>query len=329
MKCGSNLEKAFVSGHFAVTAEIFPPRTPSVRLLRKRADQYRHHLTAANLTDNQSATVRIASMAASRIVLDAGVEPIMQITCRDRNRMAIQADVIGAAALGVKNILCVTGDHQKFGDHPEARNVYDLDSMNLINMLKQMRDDGRFHNGDSIRNRSKSAIVPPEIYIGAAANPFGSPRHFRPFRLAKKIAAGADFVQTQPVYDIPLFTEWLQRIGDLGLTDKIYIMAGITPVKTLRALMYMRDNVPGMHIPDDVIQRMKGATDPEREGFEMAREIMEQVSDLPGVHGIHLMAIGWEKVVPSLIDSVGLKPAMIPSTDTATPETSPSHSDIA
>ncbi|MBN1296093.1 methylenetetrahydrofolate reductase [bacterium] len=308
MKSGSRLERTFAEGKFAVTAEIFPPRTPSVRLLHKRAEQVRDYLTAANLTDNQSATVRIASMAASRIVLDAGVEPVMQITCRDRNRMAIQADVIGAAALGIKNILCVTGDHQKFGDHPAARNVYDLDSMNLIQMLKTMRDDGRFHNGDAIRNRSASPVVPPEIFIGAAANPFGSPRHFRPYRLAKKIAAGADFVQTQPVYDLVVFREWLQKAGDLGLIEKVHIMAGITPVKSVDALCYMRDHVPGMHIPEATIRRMTGAADPEREGFEMALEMICAVKDLCGVRGIHLMAIGWEKVVPLLIEAANIVP---------------------
>jgi len=307
VKSGSILEKTFHAGKFAVTAEIFPPKTPSVRLLHKRAELYRNHLTAANLTDNQSATVRIASLAASRIVLDAGVEPVMQITCRDRNRMAIQADVLGAAALGIKNILCVTGDHQKFGDHPKARNVYDLDSMNLINMLKNMRDEGRFHNGEFIRNRKKSKVVAPEIFIGAAANPFGSPLHFRPYRLAKKINAGADFIQTQPVFDVKLFKKWLTGIADLGLSDKIFIMAGITPVKTLRALHYMRDNVPGMHIPENVIKRMKDADDPEKEGFAIARETIEIVKSLDGVHGVHFMAIGWESVVPDLIEATNIK----------------------
>ncbi len=308
MKSGSLLERAIRSGQFVVTAEITPPRTPDPLLVQKRTNAYRGYLVAANLTDNQSASVRMSSLSTSKLVLDAGIEPIMQITCRDRNRLAIQSDVIGASALGIRNILCVSGDHQKFGDHPAAKHVFDLDSVSLIDMLRHMRDDCMFQNGDPIRNIQKGKQMAPPIYIGAAANPFGSPRQYRPFLLQKKMLAGADFVQTQPVFDIDQFAEWLDAIRNLGVTDRVAVLAGITPVKSVRALIHMRDNVPGIHIPESVVLRLKSASDPEQAGFELAKETMEQLKQMNGIQGIHIMAIGWEKVVPDLIDAVGIKP---------------------
>lgn len=313
MKSGSLLEQALINGHFAVTAEIMPPKTPSASSITKKAELMRPFIDAANVTDNQSAVVRLASMAASRILIESGVEPVMQITCRDRNRMAIQSDVLGASALGIRNILCVTGDHQRFGNHPESKNVYDMDSIQLIRMLKRMRDDGLFQNDEPIANKKNGAPVPPEIFIGAAANPFAFPREYRPLRLIKKVNAGADFIQTQPIFDIDVFRKWVERIIELGIADRCHILAGLTPVRSVTALQYMRDHVPGMHIPEPVIQRMQGASDMEREGFEMAIETCREVIGMPGVHGLHIMAIGWEKIVPEIITALGLTPFRNPA----------------
>ncbi len=315
MKSGSILERALEQGQFVVTAEIMPPKTPSPALIQKRTLKMKDYLTAANLTDNQSGTVRISSVAASKIVLDCGVDPVMQITCRDRNRMAIQADVIGAAALGIRNILCVTGDHQMFGDHPETKNVFDIDSLSLIRMLKRMRDDGIFQNGQPIRNRKKSRVVAPQIFIGAAANPFGSPQAFRPYRLLKKVRSGADFVQTQPIFDVSLFKEWLDKVRELGGSEELFILGGITPVKSARALHFMKENVPGVHIPDTSIKRMESAADQEEEGFNMACELIRELQNLDGVHGVHLMAIGWEKIIPKIVNHLRLNPgSLLPET---------------
>jgi len=307
LKAGSKLEYAFSQDNPVVTAEIMPPRTPSDAVLKKRTKSMLGSITAANLTDNQSATVRMASMAACKIVMDNGIEPIMQITCRDRNRLAIQADILGASALGIKNILCVSGDHQIFGNHAGSKNVYDLDAIHLINLLKNMRDEGKFINDEPIRNRSKSKIVPPPLLIGAAANPFGNPSPYRPYHLLKKMKAGADFVQTQPVFDFATFEKWVSKVNELGIPEKTSILAGITPVKSVRALAYMKARVPGMFIPSKIIERMKNSRDPEQEGYEIAKETVQQVMALPGIKGVHFMAIGWESIVPILVSDLNLK----------------------
>jgi methylenetetrahydrofolate reductase (NADH) len=306
VKSTSGLEQILSAGNLAVTAEIMPPKTPSPVLLEKKASILKGSIHAANLTDNQSAVVRMSSLVCSTIVKASGIEPIFQVTCRDRNRLAIQSDILGAAALGIKNVLCVTGDHQKFGNHPTARNVYDIDSIQLLTMLKNMRDDACFQNGQPIRNRKTGKIIAPELFIGAAANPFGHPRKFRPTRLLKKISAGADFIQTQPVFDMDLFREWLDRVRDMGLHERAYILAGISPVKTAGALTYMKNNVPGIYIPDQSIKRMEKAVNPSEEGFRMAWETIEQLKDLNGIHGFHIMAIGWEKIIPKLITATHL-----------------------
>jgi len=307
MKSGSGLETLIRENKFVITAEIMPPKTPNSSILKKKTNYVLGAVTAVNLTDNQSAMVRMSSMIASKIVMDAGIEPVMQITCRDRNRLAIQSDVLGASAIGIKNILCVTGDHQCFGNHPDAKNVYDIDSIQLLRMLKNMRDKGCFQNNTPIKNRKKGELFKLPLFIGAAANPFGYPRKFRPYRLLKKVNAGADFIQTQPVYNMNAFKDWLQRIIDLGLHERTAILAGITPVRSAQALIFMNEKVPGMYIPDDVIKRMKQAEDPKMEGFNIAKETIQELCKLPGISGIHFMAIGWEKIVPKLIKTCNLQ----------------------
>ncbi|MBN1354792.1 methylenetetrahydrofolate reductase [bacterium] len=307
IKPENQLETVIKTGGFAVTAEIMPSKTPDPRIIRKKADLIRGSVTAANLTDNQSAVVRMSSLACSKILLDAGIEPIMQITCRDRNRLAIQSDVLGAAALGVRNILCVSGDHLQFGNHPSARSVFDVDSVQLIRILKTMRDRGCFQNGQPIRNRKTGDIMAPGLFIGAAANPFRQPSRFHPVRLKKKIRAGADFIQTQPVFDINRFRDWMRRIADLGLDQETAILAGVSPVKSPRALIFMKKYIPGIHIPVELISRMEQAGDPRQEGVRIALEIILQLREIPGIRGIHLMAIGWESIIPELVSAARIK----------------------
>lgn len=308
MKSDSILEKTLSGGGFAVTAEIMPPKIPSSEFLIKKTVALKGFITAANLTDNQSAVVRMSSIACSKVVMDCGIEPVMQITCRDRNRMAMQSDLLGASALGIKNVLCVTGDHQKFGNHPESRNVFDIDSIQLIYMLKRMRDEGVFQNNELIQSTRKTPVVRPAIFIGAAANPFGTPRAYRPYRLLKKVEAGCDFVQTQPVFDLDIFREWAGKIVELGISERAAILAGITPVKSANALKYMKANVPGIHIPDEIIHRMENSSDQEREGYEIACEFIREILEIKGIRGLHLMAIGWESIVPQLVTDLHLNP---------------------
>ncbi|MCP4717632.1 MAG: methylenetetrahydrofolate reductase, partial [Deltaproteobacteria bacterium] len=251
MKSGSNLEKILTSGAFAVTGELGPPRGTDVTAIQEKAQYLKGKVDSVNITDNQTAVVRMSSMAASVLSINEGIEPNYQMVCRDRNRIAMQSDILGAYAMGIRNMLCLSGDHQQFGDHPRSKKVFDIDSMQLINMVKTMRDEGTFLSGDEIEKK-------PCMFIGAAANPFGDPFEFRIHRLAKKIAAGADFIQTQCIYNMPKFREWIKQAHDTGLTEKVYILAGVTPMKSLGMARYMKNNVPGMDVPDDVIKRLKG-----------------------------------------------------------------------
>lgn len=301
MKSGSNLERILTEGHFAVTSEIGPPKGGSADFVRRTAESLKGCCDAMNVTDNQTAIVRMSSLAACALLRQMGIDAVMQMVTRDRNRLAMQSDILGAVALDVRNLLCLSGDHQKFGNHPTAKNVYDIDSIQLASMVKTMRDEGRFMSGDEI-----SGGVP--IFIGCAANPFADPFEFRVLRLAKKISAGADFIQTQAVFDIPRFAQWMEMVRDQGLHERVHILAGIIPMKSLGMARYMKKYVAGLMIPDELVARMQQASDAKEEGINIACELIGQVRDIPGVRGIHIMAVAWEEIVPEIVERVGLLP---------------------
>jgi len=301
MKAGTNLEKVLDSGRFAVTAEAGPPKGTSPAVIQRKGEQLRYCCDAVNVTDNQTAIVRMSSLAGCTLLKSQGVDPVMQMVCRDRNRIAIQSDVLGAVALGIGNILCLSGDHQMFGNHPTAKGVFDIDSIQLIQTLREMRDEKSFLSGEEI-----SGEVP--IYIGAAANPFADPFEFRVARLAKKVKAGADFIQTQAVYDVAKFKDWMEMVREQGLDEQVHILAGVIPIRSVGMARYMRDYVSGVSIPDEIIARMEQAQDAKEEGVRIPLEIIEQLKEIPGIHGLHLMAVGWESIVPEIIERAGLLP---------------------
>ena len=303
MKSASTLEKILRAGHFAFTGELGPPRGSNVAKVRDKAKYLVNCVDAVNITDNQTAVVRMASWAASLIAIQEGLEPNYQITCRDRNRLAMQADILGAYGLGIRNILCLSGDHQQFGDHPQAKGVFDIDSMQLIAMVKAMRDDGKFQSGVDIDE-------PPRLFIGAAANPFAEPFEWRVYRLAKKVKAGADFIQTQCIYNMKKMREWVKQANDLGLTEQVYILAGVTPMKSLAMARYMQTQVPGMDVPEEIIKRLKGVDKKwvADEGIRIACEQIEEFKEMKGVAGVHLMAIEWEHKVPEIAERAGMLP---------------------
>lgn len=301
MKAGTNLEKVLESGRFAVTAEVGPPKGASSAVIRRKGEQLRYHCDALNVTDNQTAIVRMSSIAGCTILRSLGVDTVMQMVCRDRNRIAIQSDVLGAVALGIGNILCLSGDHQKFGNHPSAKGVFDLDSVQLILTLKKMRDEKKFICGDTITGE-----VP--LYIGAVENPFAEPFEFRVRRLAKKIKAGADFIQTQAVYDVPKFAKWMEMVTDKGLDQQVHIIAGVIPMRSLAMARFMKEYVAGVSVPDEFFNRLEKAKDTKEEGVTIALEIIEQLKEIPGVQGVHIMAVGWEEIVPRIVEKAGLLP---------------------
>ncbi len=306
-KSGSNSEKVLASGSFAVTAELGPPKSVDIEVIKKKASYLKGNVDAVNITDNQTAIVRISSIAAAKLALDLGLEPTIQMTCRDRNRLAIQADILGAYLLGIRNCVCLTGDHQVFGNHPTARYVFDLDSIQLIQMLKNMRDEKVFACGDEIKNTKKSEPKEPRMFIGGAANPFADPFEFRVIRLEKKINAGVDFIQTQCIYDMERFGKWMEQVRDRGLDKKCKILAGITPLKSAGMARYMRDKVAGVTVPDYYVERMDKAEDPKSEGISICIEQIQQLRETKGVAGIHIMAIEWEAAVPEIVEKAGLK----------------------
>lgn len=298
----SNLERVLSMGKFAVTAEIGPPKGSDPNKIKDKASIVKGYADAFNVTDNQTAVVRLSSMGGSFILLGMGLEPIMQMTCRDRNRIALQSDVLGAVSVGVKNILFLTGDHQSFGNHPDAKGVFDLDSIQLLNIVKDMRDKGVFQSGDKILAGN------PDVFIGAAANPFADPHEFRVDRLEMKIEAGADFIQTQSVFNLDRFNTWMDEVRARGLDKKIHILAGITPLKSLRMTERMKFHVPGVDIPDDIYNRMKTASDPKEEGYDLALELINDVKKIKGIHGLHITALFWEDIIPLLVKESGLSP---------------------
>jgi len=301
MKAGTNLEKVLESGSFAVTAEAGPPRGAVPSVIQRKGELLKRCCDALNVTDNQTAIVRMSSLSSCTLLKQLGVDPVMQVVCRDRNRIALQSDILGAIALGIGNVLCLTGDHQKFGDHPSAKGVFDLDSIQLIQMLSQMRDEKKFLSGEKI-----SGEVP--LFIGAAENPYADPFEYRVLRLAKKVKAGADFIQTQAIFDVGKFTKWMETVTDRGLDKEIHILAGIIPIRSAGMARYMRDNVPGVSVPDEIVTRMEDAKDTREEGLKICLEIIDQIKDIPGVHGIHIMAVAWEDIVPTIVEKAGLLP---------------------
>jgi methylenetetrahydrofolate reductase (NADPH) len=302
MKSGSNLEKVFANGHFAVTSELGPPKGNDISVIQRKVDFLRGYVDAVNVTDNQTAIVRMSSIATCAFVIKMGMEPVMQMVTRDRNRIAMQSDLFGATALGIKNIVCLTGDHHTFGNQVHAKNVHDLDSVQLINMVKTMRDEKVLLGGEE---KIEGEIG---MFIGGAANPFGDPFEFRALRTAKKAAAGVDFIQTQCIYDMERFKEWMKMIRDLGVHEKVHIMAGITPLKSAGMARYMAKNVSGITIPDAIIDRMAKATKGADEGIKLCVEQIQEVREIEGVHGVHIMAIEWEQMISQIVEKAGLLP---------------------
>jgi methylenetetrahydrofolate reductase (NADPH) len=312
-KSGSNLEKLLAAGEFVVTAELGPPKSADLATINTKAGHLRGQVDAVNITDNQTAIVRVSSLAASKLALDQGLEPVMQMTCRDRNRLAMQADILGAYLLGIRNLVCLSGDHQCFGNHPTARHVYDLDSVQLIAMVRDMRDKKIFACGEEIRNSAKAEAREPRMFIGAAANPFADPFEFRALRLEKKINAGADFIQTQCIYDMDRFKRWMELVRARGLHKRCKILAGLTPIKTAGMARYMRDKVAGITMPQALIERMERSKDPKNEGTLICVEQIHELQKIEGVAGIHLMAIEWEHKVGEIMAQAGLLPRPAPN----------------
>ena len=327
----SNLERILESGEFAVTAELGPPKSADLDAVTEKAKMLSGIVDAVNITDNQTAIVRMSSIAAAKIALDNGCEPVMQMTCRDRNRIAMQSDVLAAHALGIRNILCLTGDHQCFGNHPGSKNVFDMDSLQLVRMIARMRSEKVFDNEEMIRNSKRAPVVEPRMFVGAAANPFGDPQEFRAIRLAKKARAGARFIQTQVIFDVERFEAFMAEARKMGLHEKTHILAGVMPVKSGRVLKFMNEGVAGIRVPQPLIDRMArvaaeagekvpGDDDEAKaarkkavaaanraEGVKLCVEIIDRCRNIEGVHGVHIMAVEWEEIVRDIVTQAGLK----------------------
>jgi 5,10-methylenetetrahydrofolate reductase len=331
---GSNLEKALKAGYFVATGELGPPQSADRHEIEHKAGYLKGIVESVNITDNQTAVVRMSSISVAVMLMELGIEPNIQMTCRDRNRIAIQSDLLGAYALGCRNLLCLTGDHQTFGNHPHSKNVHDMDSISLIQMCRNMRDNKVFECGDPIKGQE------PAFFIGAAANPFADPFDFRPYRLAKKTNAGANFIQTQIIFNVPKFREYMRRVVDLGVHEKTYILAGVAPIKSLGAARYMATKVPGMEVEPEYIERMRESTkdlpsiqeikamdDPEEakaaraarkqaaetEGIQICVDVINACKEIEGVHGVHIMAIEWEEAVDSIVKACQIGPKYDPA----------------
>jgi 5,10-methylenetetrahydrofolate reductase len=335
---GSKLEKALKAGYFVATGELGPPQSADRHEIEHKAQFLKGIVESVNITDNQTAVVRMSSISVAVMLIELGIEPNIQMTCRDRNRIAIQSDLLGAYALGCRNLLCLTGDHQTFGNHPDSKNVHDLDSISLLQVCRDMRDDKVFQCGDAIKGQE------PRFFLGAASNPFADPFEFRPYRLAKKVAAGADFIQTQIIFNVPKFRDFMSRVVDLGLHEKTYILAGVAPMRSLGAAKYMATKVPGMEVDPEYIERMSNATkglpslaeikamdDPEEakqarrlrkeaaetEGIRICVEIINACKEMEGVAGVHIMAIEWEQAVDEIVKQAQIGPKYDPARQAA------------
>jgi methylenetetrahydrofolate reductase (NADPH) len=303
LKTPSKLEKMLEAGHLAVTSECGPPRGSDPEVIKEKARLIKDHVDAINVTDNQTSVTRLCSLASCIHLKLAGLEPILQMVTRDRNRIALQSDILGAASFDIHNLLCLSGDHQSFGDCAQGQNVHDLDSMQLIQTVRHMRDQGKFLGGDDIKR-------PPRMFVGAAANPFADPFEIRVPRLAKKVAAGVEFIQTQCIFNLDKFETWLELARDRGLLEKVYILAGLTPLKSAGMAKYMKNRVPGMDVPDEVVERIAGVPKEKQaeEGIKICIESIQRLKEVDGVHGFHIMAIEWEEKVPEIVEGAGLYP---------------------
>jgi methylenetetrahydrofolate reductase (NADPH) len=309
----SNLAKVLKAGHFAVCVEVSPPVGPNLEAIQREIKTLRGYGDAYNVTDNQSAMVHVSSLAVSIMLKQAGMEPVVQFTCRDRNRLGIQGDILGASVFGINTMLFLSGDHPIWGDHPQCKPVYDIDSINLIRIARMMRDNRVFENNKLIPKFA------PDIFVGAVENPFAPPYDYRPMRVAKKVVAGAQFIQTQLIYNVDRFREFMRRVVDLGLHEKVAIFAGVGPMKSVRVAEYMKTEVAGMDVPDAVVARMTGLSkeDQQKAGMDICLEVAEQVRSIEGVAGLHIMAVNWPAAVPELVKQLGLYPR--PVIEPATP----------
>jgi 5,10-methylenetetrahydrofolate reductase len=306
----SRFERLLASGAFAVTAEFSPPDSADPAEVFTRLDYFREGVDAINVTDGSGANCHMSSLGVSALLLQAGFDPVMQITCRDRNRIAIQGDILGAAALGIRNLLCLTGDSTLIGDHPDAKPVCDLDSMSLLQTARVMRDEGRFLSG-----RKLNAV--PRLFLGGADNPFAPPFGMRPMRLARKIAAGAQFVQTQYCFDLDLLETYMQRVRDEGLHERCRILIGVGPIGSAKTARWLRSKVPGVHIPDEVVMRLVQAADPRAEGRKICVELIQAIRMIPGIAGVHIMAARQEHLIPEILRESGVRTGRkpLPATD--------------
>ncbi len=309
------LERLLRKGVFAVTAELDPPDSADPDDVYRRARVFDGYVDAINATDGSGANCHMSSLAVCALLTRVGYAPVMQVSCRDKNRIAIQGDILGGAAMGVCNILCLTGDGVQAGDHPQAKPVFDLDCMSLLAIGRTLRDDHQFQSGRKITHA-------PRVFLGAAANPFGPPFEWRAERLAKKVQAGAQFIQTQYCYDVPRLREFMQRVEDLGLLGKVFILIGVGPLRSAKAGEWMRTNVPGIHIPDSIIKRVAGAEKQAAEGRQLCVDIIQEIREIKGVSGIHVMAYRQEESVAEIIQKAGVLNGRVPwypGRDTATP----------
>ncbi len=302
-KTPSKLEKILAAGHLAVTSECGPPRGSDISHVVEKGEMIKDYVDAINITDNQTSVTRLCSLAACIRLKLMGLEPVLQMVVRDRNRIALQSDILGAASFDIHNILCLSGDHQSFGDCAQGQNVHDLDSIQLIQTVRLMRDEGKFLGGGDIQR-------PPQMFVGAAANPFADPFEIRVPRLAKKIAAGVEFIQTQCIYNMEKFELWLKMAEDRGLLEKVYILAGVTPFKSAGMARYMRTRVPGIEVPEELVKRMAGVPKEKQpeEGIKICIEQIQHLKENKRVSGFHVMAIEWEEMVPEIVEKSGLYP---------------------